>query len=381
MSWMWPRVKAALVVAVLGYKHEEVRKVIPAGVKVAVQKKLIGTADAVKTGLRALSGFRGDILILYGDMPLVKVENLKKLIARHVDSGAAASILTATMADAGEYGRIIRDQYNGVRQIVEAKDADEFEKQVKEINTGIICFKKAKLEQALKHVRRNNRKKEFYLTDTIELLHTKGELIESLTLKEMKEAMGVNSRDELSQANKVIQGRINEELMKQGVSLVDPQSAFIAHGSKIGLDTTIYPFTVIENNVKIGKRCSIGPFAHLREGTRLEDDVIAGNFLEIVRTRISQKTWVKHFGYLGDTRIGKSANIGAGTVVANFDGKNKNESTIGDGAFIGCDTVMVSPVRIGKKAVTGAGSVVVRQTRVRDGQTVAGIPARPLKKQ
>jgi bifunctional UDP-N-acetylglucosamine pyrophosphorylase/glucosamine-1-phosphate N-acetyltransferase len=176
-----------------------------------------------------------------------------------------------------------------------------------------------------------------------------------------------------------MQRRINEELMKKGITIIDPDSTFISYGTKIGSDTTIYPFTVIERNVKIGRCCSVGPFIHLREGTQIEDDVAVGNFLEVVRSRISKKTLAKHFGYIGDTRIGRMVNIGAGTVTANFDGRKKNITVIKDKAFIGSDTVLVAPVKIGKQAVTGAGSVIVKNNNVANGETVVGVPAKPLK--
>jgi bifunctional UDP-N-acetylglucosamine pyrophosphorylase/glucosamine-1-phosphate N-acetyltransferase len=160
---------------------------------------------------------------------------------------------------------------------------------------------------------------------------------------------------------------------------MDPDSAFISHGTRVGKDTIIYPFTVIEKDVKIGKRCSVGPFAHLQPGTRIEDDVLVGNFLEIVRSRLSPKTIAKHFAYLGDSRIGRNVNIGAGTVTANFDGRKKCLTIIKDNAFIGSDTVLIAPVRIGRGSATGAGSVVLKKRNVPDGNTVAGVPARIIK--
>jgi bifunctional UDP-N-acetylglucosamine pyrophosphorylase/glucosamine-1-phosphate N-acetyltransferase len=168
--------------------------------------------------------------------------------------------------------------------------------------------------------------------------------------------------------------------MKEGVTIIDPDSTFISYGAKVSRDTTIYPFTVIGSGVRIGKRCFIGPFAHLRNGTELGDDVVVGNFLEVTRSKLNNKTRAKHFCYIGDSRIGRLVNIGAGTVTANFDGKKKNVTVIKDGASIGSDTVLVAPVKIGKHAITGAGTVVVKNKNVPDGVTVIGIPARPLKK-
>jgi bifunctional UDP-N-acetylglucosamine pyrophosphorylase/glucosamine-1-phosphate N-acetyltransferase len=190
--------------------------------------------------------------------------------------------------------------------------------------------------------------------------------------------MGVNSRVELAQAHKAMQRRLQESYMKEGVTIVDPDSTFISFGAKIGVDTVIYPFTVIEKDVIIGKQCSVGPFTRLRPGTRLDDQVVVGNFIEISRSKLSSRSRAKHFGFIGDTTVGQSANIGAGTVTANYDGKNKNRTVIKEGAFIGCDTVLVAPVCVGRFAKTGAGSVVTRGKNVPDRGVVAGVPARVL---
>jgi bifunctional UDP-N-acetylglucosamine pyrophosphorylase/glucosamine-1-phosphate N-acetyltransferase len=366
------------IITVLGYKHKEVRKILKPGIKVALQKRLKGTADAVKQALPLLRSFKGTVLILYGDIPLLKKETIKKLLDYHIKNNVTATLLTAKIDKPASYGRILRDKYSGICGIVEAKDADDFQKDIQEINTGIICFDKDKLAGALKLVKANNLKKEYYLTDTIGILYKKGNIIDSVRAEDIDEALGINSRSELARANFIMQKRINEGLMQKGVTILDPGSTFIGYTAKIDPDTTIYPFTVIESNVKIGKHCSVGPFIHLREGTRLKDNVVAGNFLEIVRSDISSGTFLKHLGYIGDSRIGRNVNIGAGTVVANFDGKKKNTTVIKDGAFIGCDTVLVSPVKIGRRARTGAGAVVTKNKNVSDGQTVIGIPARPV---
>ncbi|MBP7216648.1 MAG: UDP-N-acetylglucosamine pyrophosphorylase, partial [Candidatus Omnitrophica bacterium] len=249
---------------------------------------------------------------------------------------------------------------------------------LKEINTGIIAFNCDALKRALRQVKQNIRKKEFYLTDVISIMHASGNLIGGVRVENADEAIGINSRVELASANKIMQTRINEAFMRQGVSIVDPASTFIDYGVKIGNDTVIYPFTVIENNVTIGSRCSVGPFLHVRAETRIADNVVVGNFLEIARTSLSSGTFVKHFGYLGDSRVGRQVNIGAGVVTANFDGKAKHITTIKDHAFVGSDTVCVAPVEIGAYAVTGAGSVVTRRSKVPRGSVVAGVPARPL---
>jgi len=366
------------VVAVLGHKQELVRKIIPKGIKITIQKKLIGTADAVKTGLSALKGFKGTVLILYGDNPLLKKETLKKLLDYHLDSNSDATLLTAQMKKPFGYGRILRDKYSSICGIVEEKDADEVEKDIKEINTGIIVFKKDSLNSNLKYIRRNNRKKEYYLTDIIGILAKKDYLVDAVKVEDAQEALGINTRAQLAKANSLMQKIINHNFMRNGVTLVDPASTFINFGTKIGTDTVIYPFTVIERGVKIGKCCSVGPFAHLRDNVEIGDNVTAGNFIEMVRAKIGSKTFVKHFSYIGDSTVGSCVNIGAGAVTANFDGLRKHYTVIKDNANIGSDTVIVAPVKIGKSAVTGAGSVITKN--VPDKTIVVGVPARVLRK-
>ncbi len=370
--------KPKQVVAVLGYKQELVRKILPKGVKITIQNKLVGTADAVKVGLSALKGFKGTVLVLYGDNPLLKKETLNKLLDYHTRNNVDATLLTAQLKKPFGYGRIIRDKYSTVCGIVEEKDADEVEKDIKEINTGIIAFKKESLASNLKFISPNNRKKEYYLTDIVGILAKKDYLVDALKVEDAWEAMGINTHVELAKANSIMQKRINEKFMLDGVTIIDPATTFINFGTKIGVDTVIYPFTVIERDVKIGKRCQVGPFAHLREAVQLKDDVTAGNFIEMVRSSIGAKTFVKHFSYIGDTSVGDNVNIGAGTVTANFDGAKKNYTVIKEKVNIGSDTVIVAPVKIGKFAVTGAGSVITKN--VPDNTIVAGVPARILRK-
>ncbi|MFH0763281.1 MAG: NTP transferase domain-containing protein [Candidatus Omnitrophota bacterium] len=372
--------KAKEAVVVAGHGYKEVKKIVPAGkIRVVLQKKLLGSGDAVKCALSSgLKGFKGTVLVLYSDVPLLKKETLKKLLKYHIENKVDATLLSVQLNKPAGYGRLLRDKYYTVRQIVEENDANDAQKQIKEVNTGIVCFNKEKLSSLLTGLKPNSRKKEYYLTDIIKAFYEKGYLVDAVKAEDADEAMGVNSRVDLSRANAFMQQRIIKGLMEQGITVVSPEHTFINYGAKIGRDTVIYPFTVIESDVKIGKRCFIGPFAHLRQNTVLEDDVVAGNFIETVRSRLGAGTLAKHFSYIGDSRIGRKVNIGAGSVSANFDGKKKNLTVIDNGAFIGSNTVLVAPVKIGRAAVTGAGSAVTRD--VPANTVVVGVPARALKK-
>lgn len=367
------------VLAVLGHKHEEVRKFLKPGIKVVIQKRLLGSADAVKQAQDALKGFKGSVLVLYADHPLLKKDTLKKLIQYHIDNNADATLLTAKLKNPSGYGRMLRDKYGSICRIVEEENADSFQKDIKEINIGCAVFKKLKLFDCLKQVKRNKRKKEYYLTDIIDILYRQGAVIEAVNLLDLQQVQGINSRVELVKANRIMQARILGDHMESGVTIVDPETTFIDWDVTIGYDTKIYPFTVIESGVKIGRHCSIGPFCHLREGTIIEDNSRIGNFTELVRSRIARHTLAKHFCYLGDAQIGRNVNIGAGVVTANFDGKKKNTTIIKDNAFVGSDTVLIAPVKIGKHAITGAGAVVTKNKNVPDYTVVAGVPAKPLK--
>ena len=373
-------VRPEKTVAVLGFKSSEVRTVLPKNIKAAVQKRLIGSADAVKCGLSALAGFKGVVLVLYGDMPLLPKESIQKLLKYHFDNQPKATMLVATVEKPQGYGRVIRDEYACIKSVVEEKDANDFQKDIKEINTGIACFDADALRKALARVRPNNRKKEYYLTDVFSILYQMRERVESVAIEDVNLALGVNSRIDLAKVNSIMQRRINDEYMKKGVTIVDPASTFISHGTKIGVDTVIYPFTVIERNVKIGDCCQIGPFVHLRQDTAIASKVLLGNFIEIVRSQLSAGIFAKHFCYLGDSRVGRDVNIGAGTVTANFNGLTKGNTVIKDKAFIGSNSVLVAPVTIGKSAKVAAGAVVLKNTKILDNMVVAGVPAKPIMK-
>ncbi len=366
------------IYVVLGFKHEVVRRSLSQDLQVVIQKKLLGTADAVRCVEHFLKRFKGDVLILSGDTPLLTVETVRRVVQKHQTTGAACTFLTTDVDRPHGYGRIIRDQNNKVIAIREEKDASPAEKEISEINVGVYCFRAGILFEFLKAVKLNPKKKEFYLTDITGLLVQKGAQIETIQTADDYEGLGINTREDLSFAESLIRKKILRRFMFEGVTITDPQTTYIDADVKISADTVIRPFTVIEQNVRIGRRCLIGPFCHLRPGTRITDDVEIGNFTEVSRTEIGEGSLMKHFGFLGDAKLGRRVNIGAGTVTANFDGKNKNTTTILDDAFIGSDSILVAPVKIGKKAATGAGCVVSPGRNVPDGQVAVGIPARVI---
>jgi len=369
------------VIVIVGHKAGLVKKEI-CGIKCITQAELLGTGDAVsKTRAALLKDNKIDnVLILYGDTPLLSQGIIERLIEKHASSNAGATLLTAQLKNPTGYGRIIRSSGNKIVKIIEELDTSVYQKVIKEINVGVYCFNKRALFYGLEKIKPNNKKEEYYLTDTIEAIAKSNIPVESVTTDDPEEFLGVNTRAELGKAEAVMKNRILEDIMDRGVTIIDPRNTYIEHGVKIEKDTVIYPYTFIENNVKIGSNCAIGPFARLRPGTSIGDKVGIGNFVEIVRSSIGEETKIRHQCYIGDAVIGKNVNIGAGTIVANYDGKEKHKTIIEDNAFIGTGTILIAPVKIGKGAVTGAGSVVTRNKNVPAGKTVVGIPARILNK-
>ncbi|PIP67916.1 MAG: bifunctional UDP-N-acetylglucosamine diphosphorylase/glucosamine-1-phosphate N-acetyltransferase GlmU [Candidatus Omnitrophica bacterium CG22_combo_CG10-13_8_21_14_all_43_16] len=369
------------VFVIVGHKAGLVKKQI-SGIKCITQSELLGTGDAVTRARSALlkDNKISNILILYGDTPLLSQETIKKLIEKHVSASAGATLLTAQLKNPTGYGRVIRSPGNKIVKIVEELDASIYEKVVEEINVGVYCFNKRALFYGLEKIKPNNKKEEYYLTDTIEVLTKANISVESVSTNDPEEFLGVNTRAELGKAESVMKKRILNKIMDAGVTVIDPNNTYIEQGAGIGKDTVIYPYTFIENDVKIGSNCSIGPFARLRPGTIVGDNVGIGNFVEIVRSSIGRETKIRHQCYIGDTIIGKNVNIGAGTIVANYDGKEKHKTIIEDNAFIGTGTILIAPVKVGRGAITGAGSVVTRNKNVPAGKTVVGIPARVVDK-
>lgn len=369
------------IILVAGFGAVQVKEFFKnTDIRIVVQKKLLGSGDAINTAKKEIKKFKGDILIVYGDTPLIKKETIKRLMEKHVSSGASITLLTAILKNPTGYGRIIRNTEGRILKIAEESEVREYKKEIKEINVGTCIVRAEDLFEALSGIGRDNVKKEYYLTDAVKILSEKSKKVESIQIDDSSEMVGVNSRVELAQATAVIRNRITCTFMESGVTIHDPLSTTIYPGVKIGKDTTIYPNTIIESDVKIGDNCHIGPFARLRPGTKLGNSVEVGNFVELVRTEVRDFTKVKHHTYLGDATVGKNVNIGAGTITANYDGKNKSATVIGDNSFIGVGSILIAPVKIGKKALVGAGAVILKGQNVKNGATVVGVPARTLER-
>ncbi|MFH1665792.1 MAG: NTP transferase domain-containing protein [Candidatus Omnitrophota bacterium] len=365
------------IVVVVGYKAEQVEELFKGQVRFVRQTELLGSGDALIRAMGSLGETSGKVLVTCGDAPLIPSETYRKMTREK--EGVSCVVLTCEVPDPSAYGRIVRDAGGNVRNIAEEKDATREEKEIREINVGTYCFLRGDLERFLKEIKMNEKKREFYLTDIIGILTANGKKVasESCGIEEM---IGINSRKDLALASGIVNRKKLEELMVSGVTIVDPDTTRVDETASVGRDTVVFPFTVIEGDVMVGEGCKIGPFAHLRSGTTLADDVEIGNFVEVCRTEIGSGTRVKHHAYLGDAVIGKCVNIGAGAVTANYDGRKKNSTVIGDNASIGAGAVLVAPVKVGRGATVGAGSVVTKMKDVADGETVVGIPARSIYK-
>lgn len=365
---------------VVGHGAESVKKAVGHEVEFVLQDKLLGTGDAVNRCASHLKSFKGTVLILCGDTPLLSKEIIAGLLKQHQKLRVSATVLTALLRHPYGYGRILRDVEGNFKAIREQKDASFEEAKINEINVGVYCFDSQDLFEALKKVKLNPKKKEYYLTDVIELLRAQGKKVSAFVSEDETSAFGVNTREDLAQAQSVIRQRILSQHMLAGVTIVDPLTTFIEAGVMIGEDTIIHPMSVIHADVKIGKNCSIGPLARIRPGTRISDGVEIGNFAEVSRSSLGVGVVQKHFSFLGDTTVGEKTNIGAGVVTANYDGVNKNKTVIGPKAFIGSDAILVAPNHIGAGAVVGAGSVVAHGKNVPAGMLAVGVPARVIKK-
>lgn len=411
------RLNARKICVVVGYQADEVISAVneESGAGRAVYAHQVdqrGTGDAVMAARSQLEAERSTLLILSGDVPLVKAETLRTLIQSHREQKASCTMLTVRLENPKGYGRIVRDETGHFVKIVEQKDASEEERQIREVNVGIYCFESEKLFAALEGVQPNNQQGEYYLTDVPGILSQSGAGVSLYVHPDAREVSGINTRAELAEFENLLRrGTVRRLMVDGGVTFIDPSHAYVSSEAEIGADCTIWPDVYIEGksvigegceihqgtritNSRIGDRavikdhcvivdskvandCAVGPFAHLRMNATMEERSVVGNFVEVKKSRLGRGAKSMHLTYLGDATIGEKTNIGAGTVTCNYDGKQKHETIIEDNVKIGSDTMLVAPVRVGSGAVTAAGSVVTED--VPPNTLVAGVPARVKK--
>ena len=409
-----------MVYVIVGHQAEEVQSAVEQDFNAAKdrigfihQREQRGTGDALMAAQNELSGDNRTVLVLSGDVPLVRLETLKKFLVAHRSARAACSILTVRLENPTGYGRIVRNDSGEFAKIVEQKDATEEERQIREINSGVYCFESVKLVKALSRIKPINKQGEYYLTDVPAILRDDDEQVALYQHTDARELSGVNTRAELAEFENLLRrNTIRRLMLEDGVTFIDPSHAYVSGEARIGRDCVIHPDVHIQSNSTIGESCEIhqgsritnsrignrvtikdhcviidseiaddcavGPFAHLRMNAQMEERAVVGNFVEVKKSRIGRRTKSMHLTYLGDATIGEDTNIGAGTVTCNYDGKNKHATIIEDHVRIGSDTMLVAPVRVGSGAVTGAGSVVTED--VPPNTLVAGVPARIKRK-
>ena len=327
-----------------------------AGTEIALQEQQLGTGDAVKAGLSKLAGFEGNVVILYGDCPLIEAESLKRLIASHRPGNISMFGFFAN--DPTGYGRLITRR-NLVGEIVEQRDCNPYQQRIRLCNSGIYVLEVTLLASLLEKVQANNSQKEYYLTDIVKLNSTGQGKTFYQTLPE-EEVMGVNTKLDLAAVELVMQNRLRDAALLGGVTMIAPETVYLSTDTIFGKNVTLLPNVVIGENVVIGDDIKIGPFAHIRAGTVLKNNSHIGNFVELKKSVIGENSKVSHLSYIGDSVLGADVNIGAGTITCNYDGINKSQTTIEDGVFIGSNTALVAPVTIAKGAIIGAGSTITK---------------------
>jgi bifunctional UDP-N-acetylglucosamine pyrophosphorylase/glucosamine-1-phosphate N-acetyltransferase len=388
-------VAPATVTVIVGHAGASVRERLAGrgGLEFAVQEPQLGTAHALQQAEPLLAGKTGTVILLSGDVPLLTGKTLQALLETHGRAGAAATVVTAIVERPYGYGRIVRVD-GQIARIVEERDASPAERQIREINSGIYAFDLPPLFDALRGIASQNAQGEFYLTDLVGIYRRRKVPVETLVVDNPEEIRGINSRTELAEVGTLVRQKKNEELMAAGVTIVDPATTYIDPRVEIGADTVIHPGVVIEGPTRIGRACEIqahvriadsdlgdhvsinsfcvivesriangaavGPFAHLRPASDVGEGARIGNFVELKKTSLGAKSKVNHLSYLGDATVGANVNVGAGTITCNFDGEKKHQTIIEDGAFIGSDSQLVAPVRIGKGAYVGAGSSITQ---------------------
>ena len=378
---------------IVGHEAETVQNSIRKrlGLGFALQQPQLGTGHALLQAESALAGQRGTVILLSGDVPLLRPETLVGLVARHQEMRAAATVLTAEVDDPHGYGRIVREG-GRISAIVEHKDASDAQRQIREINSGIYAFDLEGLFGALKEIGASNAQGEYYLPDLVTIYRARGLVVETVTALDPREILGVNSRRELADVTAILKERRSDALMDDGVTIVDPVSTFIGPDVTIGRDTIIHPGVYLEGRTAIGEGCvinsgvrivdsridagvvinnfcviceshvasgaRIGPFAHIRPQSDVGEDAHVGNFVELKKTTLGRGSKANHLAYLGDATIGEKVTVGAGTLTCNYDGVAKHPTSLEDGAFIGSDAQLVAPVRVGKGAYVAAGSSI-----------------------
>ncbi len=350
---------------IVGHHAEEVEKYVIShyeNAKTVLQSPQLGTGHAVSMVCPMLENYSGQVLILCGDTPLITEDTLKKFVEYHKENKSDITVMSAIFENPTNYGRIIRDADNSLKCIVEEKDATLEQKAIKEVNAGIYCINWAKVKSAFSQLTSNNAQGEYYLTDIIEWGKKNGLSVNAYIMENNIETFGINSRVQLAEALKLLQKRINEKHMINGVTIVDPETTYISADTEIGQDTIIYPSTYIEGENKIGSNCKIGPMAHLRGGVEIGDYCKIGNFVEVKKAKIASHTNAGHLSYIGDSEIGSYVNIGAGTITANYNPltKVKSKTVLEDNVKIGSNTVLVAPVKVEEGANVGALSVITK---------------------
>ena len=380
-------------VVIVGFGGEEVRAYLGDRCEYVTQAEQKGTGHAVREGKPVLGDFDGTIVLMCGDTPLVTEDTIKALLKEHAATGAAATVLTAHMENPTGYGRIIRDEEGKVLRIVEQKDGTPDELAVQEINTGMYAFDSQKLWPCLAQLSDDNAQGELYITDVVGILVNAGERVSAYMTMDEDESLGVNSRVQLAEAERILRNRKLRELMDAGVTIIDPATTYVAPEVVVGSDTILHPGTILEGNTVIGKECEIGPYTrftnvtvgdnnvihftyahdceikngtdigpyvHLRPNTVIGDKVHIGNFVEVKNSIVGEGTKFPHLSYIGDSDVGGGVNIGCGTITVNYDGKIKHRTRIDDGAFVGCNTNLVAPVHVGSYSYIGAGSTITK---------------------
>jgi bifunctional UDP-N-acetylglucosamine pyrophosphorylase / glucosamine-1-phosphate N-acetyltransferase len=387
------RTLADRIVLVVGPNAEGVFAVAGDGVAIVEQRDRLGTGHAVLQARAQCESSDGPILVLPGDVPLLSVETIERLVGHHSSTGAAATILTAIVERPHGYGRVLR-QGGRVKRIVEDRDATDDEKRVSEINTSVYCFEVRRLWRALEQIKPDNDQGEYYLTDVISLLAKAGGRVEAISVDDPEEALGVNDRRQLAALAAIQRRRIVDRHMLAGVTILDPATTYIDETVTIGPDTVIYPNVVIDVASEIGSDCVIGlgcqvrasrlldrvalkpycvlteavveedaqlgPFCHLRPKAHIGPNAKIGNFVEVKKSKIGRGSKAPHLAYIGDATVGDNVNIGAGTITCNYDGVAKHETTIGDGTFVGTNTTLIAPLVIGEGAYVGGGSTITK---------------------